>query len=155
MVFPGVEHYVPAAVQQVLGQRLAGRSPGDLRTQTEECLKFLIIASECVPMFIPLTREADEVWHELILQTHFYAELCRALPGGAFIHHQTVEIEDYAAGPANPNLFDEYMFWIPAYISRFGDFTEERARYWNVVRYLRDKHGLTLAAINAAGRVPC
>ncbi|SES30576.1 hypothetical protein SAMN05216188_13188 [Lentzea xinjiangensis] len=155
MAFPDVEHYVPAAVREVLGQRLPGRSPEDLRTQTEECLKFLIIASGSEPMFIPLTREVDEVWHELILQTHFYAELCRALPGGAFIHHQTLGIGDYASGATNPDLLDEYMFWIPAYVSRFGEYTEERARYWSVVQYLRDKHGIPLDAINAAGRVPC
>ena len=155
MGFPGIEHYIPGPVHATLEHRLAGRASGDLRVQTEECLKFLIIASEADPLFIPMTREVDEVWHELILQTHFYAELCARLPGGRFIHHQSVELADYAAGPTKPNLLDELMFWLPEYVRRFGDFTPERARYWSVVQYLHDIHGVSLAEINSAARVPC
>ncbi|GAB1510822.1 glycine-rich domain-containing protein [Actinophytocola sp. KF-1] len=155
MGFPGIEHYVPAPVYATLGRRLGDRDPGDLRVQTEECLKFLIIASESEPLFIPMTREVDEVWHELILQTWFYAELCARLPGGRFVHHQSIELDEYVAGPANPNLLDELMFWLPAYVSRFGDFTPERARYWSIVQYLHDVHGISLDAVNSAARVPC
>lgn len=154
MDFPGVEHYVTDGVYATLRHRLADRDPAELRIQTEECLKFLIIASETDPLFIPMTREVDEVWHELILQTHFYAQLCRRLPGGRFIHHQSIELAEYAAGDAQPDLLDELMFWLPAYVSRFGDFTPERARYWSVVQYLGDIHGISLDAVNSAARVP-
>ncbi|QTR04077.1 hypothetical protein J7S33_03550, partial [Saccharothrix algeriensis] len=78
---PRIEDYIPEAVYETLRKRLPGRSSAELRLQTEECLKFLVIASEADPLFIPMTREVDEVWHELILQTHFYAELCARLPG--------------------------------------------------------------------------
>ncbi|MDQ3787965.1 MAG: hypothetical protein M3422_12050 [Actinomycetota bacterium] len=155
MGFPGIEHYIPGPVYATLGHRLPDRDPRDLRVQTEECLKFLTIASEGEPLFIPMTREVDEVWHELILQTYFYGELCERLPGGRFIHHQSIELAEYVAGPANPNLLDELLFWLPAYVSRFGDFEPERARYWSVVQYLRDVHGVSLDAVNSAARVPC
>ncbi|HEY0448761.1 hypothetical protein [Actinophytocola sp.] len=163
MGFQGIEHYVPDSVYATLAHRLADRDPAELRIQTEECLKFLIIASETDPLFIPMTREVDEVWHELILQTHFYAELCRRLPGGRFIHHQSLELADYAAGghqpgepdkSDKPDLLGELMFWLPAYVSRFGEFTPERARYWSVTQYLHDIHGISLDAVNSAARVP-
>jgi hypothetical protein len=147
-----VDGLVPPAVYAMLRQRLSGRTEHELRIQTEECLKFLIIASENEPVFIPLTQDVDDVWHELILQTHFYAQLCARLPGGKFIHHQSLELRDYAEGDTNPDLLEELLFWLPAYVGRFGEFTEERARYWSIVHYLRDRHGITLDAVNSAGR---
>lgn len=151
MSFPGVDHYLPDAVYAVLGRRLPDRGPEELRLQTEECLKFLIIASESEPMFIPMTREVDEVWHELILQTYFYAQLCERLPGGRFIHHQTLEITDYATGSTRPDLATELISWIPAYVTRFGAFTPERARCWSVIQYFQDKHGFSLETLNSVG----
>jgi hypothetical protein len=151
MGFPGVGHYLPDNVYAVLARRLGDRSADELLVQTEECLKFLIITSESVPQFIPMTREVDEVWHELILQTYFYAQLCEGLPGHRFIHHQTLEIAEYAASDTKRDLVSELVSWIPAYVSRFGPFTPERARYWSVVQYFHDKHGISLETLNSVG----
>ena len=130
---------------------LSDRSTDELAVQMEECLKFLFIMSERNRGFIPLTSEVDEVWHELILQTMEYAELCDALPGRKFIHHQSLAFKDYAAERSESEVVDEFLSWIPAYVSRFGPFTPERAKYWSFCRYLTDTLGLSLQQLNAIG----
>ncbi len=102
--------------------------------------------------FMPLTQEADDVWHELILQTVFYAELCERLPGKKFLHHTSLPFKDYASQNGIGNSIDELASWIPDYVQTFGNFTVEGARCWSFCLYLMNEMGLDLETINAAGK---
>ncbi|QMU78324.1 hypothetical protein GXW83_24060 [Streptacidiphilus sp. PB12-B1b] len=146
-----IEDYLQPQVVATLRANLSDRSDDELAVQTEECLKFLLIMSGRSRGFIPLTSEVDEVWHELILQTMEYAELCDSLPGRKFIHHQSLAFTDYAAERSEGEIVDEFLSWIPAYVSRFGPFTPERAKYWSFCAYLTDSLGLGLQQLNEIG----
>lgn len=146
-----IEEYVPLVTYQVLQTNLSNRTERALAVQTEECLKFLIIQSNRNCGFIPVTHSVDEVWHELILQTRFYANLCASLPGGRFLHHESMTAGQYVASRGSHVLIDEFLSWIPQYVTRFGPFTPERATYWSVCNYLINRHSLTLKQINLAG----
>jgi hypothetical protein len=138
-------------VVRTVRQNLSDRSDAELDVQIEECLKFLFIMSERNGGFIPLTQEVDEVWHELILQTLEYAELCAALPGHKFIHHQTLPFSEYTTMRTEEQIVDEFLSWIPAYVGRFGAFTPERAQYWSFCKYLTEVLGVSLDQLNAIG----
>src|SRR5262249_26775048 len=77
---PGMEYYLRAKLPELPLEELHAR--------IEETLRFLYLSSECVGD-IPVTREIDDIWHLLILQTAEYETLCSRLPGGKFIHHSS------------------------------------------------------------------
>lgn len=116
-----------------------------------ECLKYLTILSLTTGRRIAVTPEVDEVWHELIVQTSSYRELCEGLPGRRFINHQSIGPSDYAERVGRDEFVDEFLRWIPDYVHHFGRFTKERAQHWTVVRFLQDSVGLSLDEINNAG----
>ncbi|WP_133060040.1 hypothetical protein [Plantibacter elymi (nom. nud.)] len=120
--------------------------------QIGEVLKYLTILSEgSRARFIPLTREADEIWHEMIVQTQSYFDLCEALPGGRYIHHESIGIDGFAQRIGRREAVAQFVEWIPDYTSRFGPFTEPSASHWSVVQFLRQELGLSLDEVNALG----
>lgn len=125
------------------------RGRREIDVQLEECVKYLIIESEREGSFVPLTGPADEVWHELIVQTRDYERLCRSLPGRKFVHHSSLEFGEYASTRTQEQIIDEFLSWIPAYVGRFGPFTEERAACWSFCGFLMEKLGITLGQLNA------
>lgn len=142
---------VPDAIVALLTKRFPDRGVDELESQLDECVKFLILASRRSCAFIPLTHEVDEIWHELILQTQFYAELCGKLPGRRYLHHRSIGFGDYAR-PRDPrDVAAEFASWLPDYVEQFGPFTEAAARHWTICRYLRAEFGLGLDEINAMG----
>jgi hypothetical protein len=95
------------------------------------------------------------MWHGYTAarsQRLLYAQLCKDLPGGKFIHHESLDLSDYAASVGHTEAVREFLDWIPRYVGRFGDFTEERAQYWRVCDFLRTEVGLSLDQINQLGR---
>jgi hypothetical protein len=153
-----IDQIIPEQVWHTLEYRLSDRTHRDLRIQTEECVKFLTITSgHKLGAFVPIVREIDEIWHELILQTRFYMDFCASLPGGNYIHHETIPFDEYRnrgelVGKGSRTLIaEEFANWIGYYISGFGPFDEERAAYWSICQYLRDTFGLTLEQINQVG----
>jgi hypothetical protein len=113
-----------------------------------ECLKFLYLRSLTGRGFIPLAGEVDDVWHEIILQTREYAKLCQALPGGSFIHHNSISLEDHAEQISNQQAVKNLLEWIPSYVNHFGDFTAQTAKYWVMIKLLECEFGYTLEDIN-------
>ncbi|HXH36766.1 MAG TPA: hypothetical protein VNJ54_20490 [Plantibacter sp.] len=126
------------------------RTPELVDGQIAEVLKYLTILSEgSKARFIPLTREADEIWHEMIVQTQLYFELCAALPGGRYIHHESIGMDGVAERIGRREAVTQFVEWIPDYTSRFGPFTEATASHWAVVQFLREEVGLSLDEVNA------
>jgi hypothetical protein len=101
---------------------------------------------------VPLNDEVDDIWHELILQTRFYAELCEALPGGQFIHHESLPLSGYITQHSGDSqVVREVMSWIPDYVQTFGPFAPDAVQYWTPCRFLTEKHGMNLDQINMMG----
>lgn len=117
-----------------------------------ECLKFLALVSASPGRRIAVTPDVDEVWHELIVQTARYRRLCAALPSGRFIDHESITPTAYEERVGGKESVDEFLRWLPEYVSCFGPFTEERARHWTIVAFLREQLGMSLAEINDAAR---
>ncbi|MET9064014.1 hypothetical protein [Streptosporangium sandarakinum] len=139
-------------MQEIIEEDLPDRSQQDLEIQVEECLKFLYIASMSNGVFIPLTKEVDEIWHEMILQTKFYQELCASLPGQRFIHHESIGLTGYAGIVGSGESVKKFLEWLPKYMEHFGEFNERTAPYWVIVQFLRREIGMSLQEINELGR---
>lgn len=104
--------------------------------------------------FIPLNRAADDVWHEMIVQTRHYFAFCEALPGHIYLHHEAIGMEDYIEKVGLETAVREFIGWIPDYTSRYGPFDEKDSRIWAVVDFLITEVGLTLDEVNALEREP-
>lgn len=137
---------------RVVRPRLPDRSDHELTLQVEECMRFLLVASETGQRFFPLSKAVDEVWHELITETRDYQQLCAQLPRGRFLHHSGITLSEYAARHDRRSVVKELLEWIPVYVGRFGDFTPERARHWVICTFLQEELDLTLDEINQLGR---
>jgi|GEM_PF-2857234 len=117
-----------------------------------ECLKYLAIISQTSGRRIAVTPDVDEVWHELIVQTQSYHLLCAGLPGGKYLHHESITPAAYSERVGGNEFAAEFLRWVPDYVQSFGDFTPERARHWTVISFLTSEVGMSLAEINALGR---
>lgn len=141
---------INAHYRKQLVEEFPDRSAALVDEQIVEVVRYLSILSEDLrARFIPLTREADEVWHEMIVQTQFYFDLCASLPGGRYIHHESIGMDGFAERVGRREAVSQFVEWVPNYTSRFGPFTEETARHWAVVQFLREELGMTLAEVNS------
>jgi hypothetical protein len=146
-----LKKFITPRMRELFIEDFPDRSPADLEVQVEECLKFLYIASMSNGVFIPLTKEVDEIWHEMILQTKFYQELCTSLPGSRFIHHESIGLTGYADIVGSGESVKKFLEWLPKYAEHFGMFTERTAPYWVIVQFLQRELGMTLQEINEIG----
>jgi hypothetical protein len=114
----------------------------------KEMLKFLFLRSTYNKGFVPLTGEADEVWHEFILYTKEYEKFCQALPGGFFIHHTPMHLDEFCQGKDKKDVMTDLLQWLPNYYRHFGEFTAEAAECWFLVDFLKQELGFSLSDIN-------
>lgn len=131
--------------------RIEGRPSETLERQLGECLKYLAIVSMTEGRRIPVTPEVDDVWHELLLQTSSYRQLCASLPGKKFLDHESIDPLSYNERVGDAAFVREWVQWIPDYVQSFGPFTAEVAQDWNVVRFLQDELAMSLEQINEFG----
>lgn len=147
-----LQSYLTPRIRELFIEDFPDRSPEDIEIQAEECLKFLYIASMSKGVFIPLTKEVDEIWHEMILQTKFYQELCASLPGHRFIHHESIGLNGYAEIVGPGASVAKFLEWLPKYAELFGEFTKETAKYWVIVQFLQNELNMSLDEINQLGK---
>ena len=140
------EHY-----KNMVKSRIIGRSHEVLDRQITECLKYLAIVSMTTGRRIPVTPAVDDVWHELILQTRSYRELCRTFPGAKFLDHESIDPLAYNERVGESRFIREWVQWVPDYVQSFGRFTPETAQHWNVMIFLQDELGMSLDEINELG----
>jgi hypothetical protein len=138
--------------ERIVRSRISDRPVEVLDVQLVECLKYLAIVSMTPGRRIPVTPDVDVVWHELLLQTSQYRSLCRSFPGGGFLDHESIDPESYNERVGDHAFVTEWLQWVPDYVQSFGDFTEQTAQHWNVVRFLTDEIGLSLDDVNSLGR---
>ena len=82
-----------------------------------ECIRFLDLCAASPSVLAP-SKKVDKAWHELIVHTRAYAELCEERYG-RFIHHDPAESADEAA----------YQRTLVAYTAAYG---EPNRRIWPV-----------------------
>lgn len=137
---PGIEYYLRAKLPDV--------SLDELHARIEETLRFLYLSSECVGD-IPVTREIDDMWHLLILQTAEYERLCKRLPGGKFIHHSSNHFLAYFDEiPGRDDSLRNEVRMHGLYVQNFGRFQADRVRYWRLAAYLVQDLGWMIDDVN-------
>lgn len=141
-----------AEYREIVHSRFPYRSADEVDSQIEAVLQFLYVVSTSDGMFIPLTRAADDVWHELIVETKYYFDLCSRLPGGTYLHHHAIGIDSYAEQLGRRETVQQFVSWVPLRTRLFGDFTEADKPNWAVLEFLQDVVGLSLDDVNALGR---
>lgn len=82
------ENFISPALYVYFQVKRPDIEAGELRIRLTELLKFLILSHE-FPGNILFGEDLDDLWHLWIMQTREYETLCRALPGGRFIHHDS------------------------------------------------------------------
>jgi hypothetical protein len=120
-----------------------------------ELLKFLFLVSKYPELrgsFIPVTKEIDEFWHEAILQTRYYQELCRTLPSGEFIHHETMPYDGYKENKTKEQIIKEILSWVVLYVTNFGDFRADRVQHWFFVSMVMKVINFDLETLNSYAR---
>jgi hypothetical protein len=120
----------------------------EIQVRIQEFMKFMYLFSMKNGGFIPVADEIDHIWHEYIVQTREYEQLCKNLPGQKFVHHQTISFEDYSKTKDRTQVLKEMLDWVPEYYACFGEFTETTAPYWRVISFLSNELHLTLQQIN-------
>lgn len=143
---------LPANVLAIIRSNLADRSDEEFDLHVAEFLKFMFLCSTYGASFIPLSKDVDDVWHECIMQTKFYADLCSRMPGRRFIHHESVSLEDYAERHGRDHVIRQMLDWLPNYYLHFGAFTEATAPLWTIVRFLQAEMGLSLESVNTLAK---
>jgi hypothetical protein len=136
------------SVNRFMRHQFASLDDALFELRYREMLKFLYLRSKYGKGFIPVTQAVDEMWHEFILQTQAYADLCAALPGQHFIHHNSVALHEYADERGHDEVIEDLLTWIPHYVQHFGPFTSEAASYWMIVNFLQEEMHLALSDIN-------
>jgi hypothetical protein len=124
----------------------------ELDFRLNEFLKYIYLCSKYGGGFIPLKKEVDEIWHEFILQTKEYFDLCDRLPGKRYIHHKSGNLEEYIEGKDKRNVVKKLIEWIPLYNKHFGNMTLEQAQLWTIPSFLINELGMTIDAVNSVGR---
>lgn len=139
-------------LEYTLGKTGLGKAEAE--QQVIECLRFLYLISAFPQplggLFLPVEQAIDEVWHFLILQTREYRMLCeQKLPGRFFIEHRSMPYEQYGQEPGREQMAEEALRWLPLYRATFGEFDENSAPWWTMVRFLREQMDMSLEQINA------
>jgi hypothetical protein len=147
-----IKKHPSPAMHQHLCKVFAELDHDEMTIRIQEFLKFIYIQSMQDGGFIPVSDEVDQIWHEYILQTREYQALCLDLPGGKFVHHQTITLVEYANHHKRVDVVKSMLNWIPNYCAYFGEFTEKTAHYWMIVEFLSKELDLTLEQINHIGK---
>lgn len=114
----------------------------------DEFLKFIYLFSKYGGGHLPVSQKIDDVWHEFILQTKEYEDLCFKLPGKNFIHHKSGSFESYLDQSNIAEVVKEQVIILPRYVHHFGKFTNDVSSIWFIVHYLITHLDMSLDSIN-------
>lgn len=113
-----------------------------------EFVKFAILASYFGNIFVPCTRDIDQIWHKFILETKDYFSFCERIRPGNFLHHSGVTYDNYCEMKPARQVVEEDISVLASYRQNFGPFTEKTIGYWHFGNELRLRHGMTLDEFN-------
>jgi hypothetical protein len=142
---------LPREYYETVIARIPGRDSETLERQALECLRYLAIMSLTPGRRVVVDPDVDDVWHEFIVQTRSYRDLCESLPGHRFINHESITPDHYAERVGDGEFVDEFLRWIPDYVHNFGPFDADSHKHWTVVAFLMETVGMSLQEINELG----
>lgn len=96
-------------------------------------------------LWLPVSKEIDQIWHYCILSTRDYFDTCSRL-GFEYLHHEP-RIASTFSIPLEENS-RHGLEWMLSYTRNFGKYEDEAVRYWPVAGNLCSKAGWTLADLN-------
>jgi hypothetical protein len=145
-------------VKDIIYEKYKESDPQDITACLVELMKYLYLTSKypktLAGTFVPIAQEVDDLWHQLILQTHYYPKICQRLPGKRFIHHESMPFGDYV-GDQNDDataLIPEILCWVPYYVKTFGDIQPAAVKYWCFFYSIIEVQDLDIDTLNKMGR---
>jgi hypothetical protein len=148
---------VDQRVKDIIFQKYKNSPREDVINCLTELMKYLYLVSKHPKMlagtFVPITQEVDELWHQMILQTRYYPQICERLPGKRLVHHESMPFEDYVSEHEDQNkLVHEILRWVPYYVKTFGDIQPSAIRYWCFFGSVLEVQNLGLDKLNEIAR---
>lgn len=143
-----IETYVSKHMLKVYRKSFDQWDSEKQETALEEFLKFAILASYFGNIFIPCTRDIDQIWHKFILETRDYFAFCDRIKPGNYLHHSGVTYDDYCEMKPGEKVIEEDVSVLASYWQNFGPFTEKTIGYWHFGNVLRLRHGMTIDDFN-------
>ena len=142
--------FLTPAMKHYFERKLADLSSAEAAARIEELLKYLNMTAHSHGS-IPVNDEIDVVWHLWVLKTKEYAQLCRKLEGGKFIHHSSNDYEEYADRDVKERPVDlqRAMAILRSYVVNYGPFEADRVKYWPVAEQVIQQLGWTVDRLNA------
>ena len=147
---------IDSHVKETIYRKYQDSDPQDVTNCLTELMKYLYLVSKypktLSATFIPITQEVDDMWHQMILQTRYYPQICERLPGKRFVHHESMPFESYISEHEQQNLVHEILRWVPYYVKTFGDIQPTSMKYWWFFNTIIDVQKLELNKLNEMGR---
>lgn len=143
-------------VKDIIYKKYKDSNPEDVTNCLTELMKYLYLVSKYPEglkgTFVPITEEVDNLWHQMILQTRYYPQICERLPGKLVVHHESMPFEEYAEEHEPQKLVHEILRWVPYYVKTFGDIQPDAIRYWWFFSTLIKVQKLPLEKLNEMAR---
>lgn len=153
--------YLPEPMYAYFRAKLPDLEEAELRVQIAECLKFLVLF-HFAPGEVLFSDDIDEIWHYWIQQTREYAELCRQLPSGQFLHHSSMDYPPQKVAHGRRDIdhsIDRLVSFFASYIKNFGPVSADRLDYWPALSMLMKAGKWDLeqvqAVLSSTDNAPC
>jgi len=140
---------VPPAPLAIIRKKLFAWDDEKFGVVLVETLKMISLSLWCEETFLPCSEDIDAMWHELILETRCYRELCEKVRKGKFLDHTGMTYLDYQKQIPAETLHASQLSILGSYAKNFGAFTAESVDYWVFAREIMEKTGWNLETFNS------
>jgi len=144
------EHQLAAMIRHELVSHIAEKANvtdmAEMQVRVVECLKYLTLSSAGARGPIPVSREVDEVWHQLILETKEYINLCSLLPGKRLLHHTS--LKRHSSIYSAEERLELWLSWLTSYVSYFGPIQHDRLKYWPALEWISKRMDWDIDKLN-------
>ena len=118
-----------------------------------EFLKFIEISlywGDKETLFLPCGPTIDDIWHQYILETKDYFDLCEALKPNSYLHHSGLSFNQYRkiASKDSMKIWEEDFSVLSSYYRNFGDFDADKIQHWPVATHLMKTFGISIERLN-------
>jgi ubiquinone/menaquinone biosynthesis C-methylase UbiE len=139
---------LPPCLEQHLRSKFTELAKDQLDCALREFERFVIIGLHSERFFFPCTKLIDNIWHEAILESREYHELCESITPGKFLHHSGMSHEKYMENRTVTEQDDEDLAVLASYFANFGPFDELSVTYWVVADGIRKDRGWDVDQLN-------
>lgn len=113
--------------------------------------KYFQLAMLSEGSFLPTSKLIDEVWHQCIIETADYKQMCERVAPGKFLHHTGITFDSYAGDRSTEELVNEDLSWLASYCESFGGFTDSAVQHWPIANHFVKIHGWSVGELNEFG----